>query len=249
MDNLIDHYSYSSLSLYLRCPRQWKHKYIDKIPQKPSGNMQLGKVMHKAIQSALIEGANMEETIDSYLEGFNAEEGEAMVMTGDQLAWSKKAILDQDLNEWIQFEGAEGTGEVEIRMDFTMPGLPLPLVGYIDYISPDGTVWDFKTSGSSWNEEKAVKETQPAFYAAALVQSGFELPIKFNYLVLVKNKTPKIQIFELELTEKDLTRAYRMAADAHRGISAELFYANPSGWWCSSKTCDFWNICEAGRIS
>lgn len=43
------HYSYSRLNLFDACPRLYKLKYIDKVPEAPSVPLEIGKLVHQII--------------------------------------------------------------------------------------------------------------------------------------------------------------------------------------------------------
>ena len=71
------------------------------------------------------------------------------------------------------------------------------MVGYIDVITADGIPGDFKTSARTWTVDKALNETQPLFYLAALNQIGVrEVNLRFRHYVFVKTKTPQFQVIE-----------------------------------------------------
>ena len=46
----LEHLSYSSISAYLTCSRNWKYKYIDKVATPKTGELFFGSVFHSAIE-------------------------------------------------------------------------------------------------------------------------------------------------------------------------------------------------------
>jgi hypothetical protein len=53
----LTHLSYSSISSYLNCGRNWKYKYVDKVPTAKSGEMFFGSVFHSAIEKHIFQRA------------------------------------------------------------------------------------------------------------------------------------------------------------------------------------------------
>ena len=82
--------------------------------------------------------------------------------------------------------------------------MPILVIGYIDLIEKDGVPIDFKTSNKSWSYSKAKNEIQPIFYLAALIQEEYEISLNFRHYVFVKNKTPKVQIWETSRTIQEI---------------------------------------------
>lgn len=135
---------------------------------------------------------------------------------------------------------------VERRMEMRVPGVPVPIVGYIDVITEDHIPGDFKTSSASWSDDKAQGEMQPLFYLAALDQAGYRLDtLRFRHYVFVKTKTPKVQVIESVHTWGEVLWLFRMIQRAWESIEANVFPLNPSSWACSPKYCSYWSTCRA----
>jgi hypothetical protein len=84
---------------------------------------------------------------------------------------------------------------------------------------------DFKTSGRSWAQQQADKELQATFYLAAMNQAGLvQLPAKFEYIVLVKNKTPKIQQFTTERSAADVFALFNLVGEVYRAMTKDVFF-------------------------
>ena len=145
---------------------------------------------------------------------------------------------------------------IEKYITLTVPGVPVPIIGYIDMIESDGIPCDFKTSSKSWNQDQANSEMQPTFYLAALNQAGY-LPqfvapdyskvFAFRHYVFVKTKKPRVQIWESTRTVADLFWLFGLIRDVWSGIEAGVFPPNPTGWKCSPKYCEYWGICRGAQ--
>jgi hypothetical protein len=193
----------------------------------------------------------------------NAENGiawgkdsqESMATLGEKMFSDPDTIA---LVDSLQPLAIEEQVQIERRVELTVPGVPIPIIGYIDLIEQDGVPADFKTSARSWSQKQADSEMQPCFYLAALVQDIFDpLPrltnsggqwiYPFRHYVFVKTKTPKVQIWESTRSIGDLFWLFGLITDVWKGIKAEVFPPNPGTWKCSPKYCEHWPHCRGGE--
>jgi len=138
--------------------------------------------------------------------------------------------------------------EIERKVELRVPGVPIPVIGYIDIIADDGVPGDFKTSAKSWTNGKAADELQPLFYLAALNQAGTTVKDgKFRHYVIVKTKTPKMDVFENTHNMKEIFFLFDLIGRVWDAIEKESFPLNPTSWKCSASYCDFWSSCR-GRF-
>ena len=133
---------------------------------------------------------------------------------------------------------------IEVPVELRVPGVPIPVIGYIDIIEDDGVPCDFKTSARSWSQKKADSEMQATFYLASLNQAG-DKTLLFRYYVFIKNlKKPKVQIWETRRTPADLFWLFGLIRDVYDAVDWGVFPPNPGTWKCSPKWCEYWNICR-----
>jgi len=125
-----------------------------------------------------------------------------------------------------------------------VPGVPVPVIGYIDLILDDGTPADLKTSKMSWSEAKAADSLQGLFYLAALNQAGVPINWKFKHIIFVKTKEPKVQILENEHKPGELFFLSEIIKRVWDSIESGQFPINPTSWKCSETYCDFYANCR-----
>lgn len=242
---MVEHLSYSSISLYQTCGRAWCYKYIEQAPTRQTAALVFGSAIHDAIEA--IASRNSEPT------------------QAWQAAWERQVGLNRDLDwgddtpETLNNDGirmlnhpdvlagirALRPAAIERRVELRVPGVDVPVIGYIDLIGEDGVPGDIKTSAKTWSQEQAQAEVQPLFYLAALNQSGE--PVRdglFRHYVLVKTKTPQWQVWETRHTNAEIFWLFRMITDVWTGIERGVFVPNPGSWRCSPKWCDFWWQCR-----
>ena len=158
---------------------------------------------------------------------------------------------------------------LELPIELHIPGVPIPIIGFIDMIGNDGVAIDIKTSGKKWPQNqptnllddddlstdikwlrsnRADTDLQVTFYLAALEQLGLvTLPAKFRFMIFTKTSKPVVQILETERTHADVFALYSLVNDVWQAISKEVFLpTDPGNWWCSQKWCGFHAICEYG---
>lgn len=245
---MLEHLSYSSITSYLSCPRAWKFKYIEKQPTRTSSALAFGSAFH--------------ETVEKYV----TRTDETSILDLWKIAWAKqsgKVTLDEgDTIESLQNEGIrmfsspkvmyelnaiQAPVAIEMPITLTIPGVPVPLTGFIDIITQDGVAGDFKTSGKRWADDKAANSLQPLVYLAALKQMGIEPPMKFRHYVFIKTKEPNTQVIETEFKPSQLLFITSLIQSVWKSIDAGAFHEIPDGWLCSETYCDFWKLCK-GRF-
>src|SRR6476646_2885447 len=139
----LEHLSASSISLFLRFPRQWQEVYIRGIRGASSSSLVIGSAVHLGL-SRILKGEDpgnfFEESMASAL-----EENEEIIWKDKPSAakiWAEK-MLDQYYTKVGRYLDVTDT-EREILLD--IPGVDIPLLGYVDIETPRGVI-DVKTTG------------------------------------------------------------------------------------------------------
>ena len=252
----LDHLSYSSINRYLNCGKSWQFKYEQQLPEKKSSSLVFGSAFHATLPKHIQGGSDLRQ---AWRECWSKElalnpdidwgtDNQTELFNYGVQVFSNEDVLSmvKNLKPLIQ----DGSPCMEVKVELTVPGVPVPVIGFIDLIQSNMIPVDFKTSGRSWAQNQADKELQATFYLAALNQLGMvQFPAKFEYIVLVKNKTPKIQRFVTERKASDIFALFNLVGDVYRAMTKDVFLPNPTGWACSEKYCSFWNDCEQGGKS
>lgn len=251
----ITHLSYSSVNKYTNCPKSWKFRYIDGVRGEPSESLVLGSIVHKVIEAYMLD-RSLDILTDAAEGVFPASvtaeyENESMYHSDMVASFFKIGELQTAL-QGIKPKVLEDGPAVEMRVEFPAPGIPIPIIGYIDVLTEDNIIVDFKTSKRSWNQSEADNKIQASFYAASLYLNGmidFNSHVNVKYVVLVKNKKPKIQVIDTVRTFQDITHVFNMVNSTWDSIKKGAFHPNPNTYLCSPKYCDAWGLCEGGRIA
>ena len=193
IENLkIKHLSYSSIQLWNECPRLWWLKYKYSISPAGISAFPFGTAIHESIQGALLTGGINTETVKQ----FRSRLESAIMRDNIQISNRERLELintgegileDPTIQQLINTIRVTDPTHVEYRVEFQVPGVPLPILGYIDILDDLGQPFDIKTSKYDWVESRATEEIQPDFYLTALDALGDHRHAgHFTHLILIK---------------------------------------------------------------
>lgn len=256
----IERLSYSSINLYLQCPRAWEYRYIKKPDTLTSCALPFGSAFHDAVETYLgakAETDNVKPMAELWGDSWQREVEKRGT---DRIEWDKpqdyytglgkKMLSAPDVVKTVDSIDIlieNDVPAVEKRVVFNVPGVPIEILGYIDGIESDGIPFDLKTASRAWAKDKAHKELQVNFYLLALNQNGYIIPNwKFRYYVFTKSaKTPKVQMLETTRTIGELMWTMdHTIRKVWEGIQKGVFPGNTTGWKCNPKYCDFFHLCK-----
>lgn len=254
---MIDYLSYSSINLFLTCSEAWKRKYLLKEPQSTTPALVFGSAFHGTIeryiavktQLGITEAGNL---VDHWPEQWAANQTmycEWAADTPEQhfnegIRLLSNPELTQMLNRLTPLADDDGLF-MERKIELRVPGVPVPIIGYIDIVTNDGVPGDFKTSKYAWKQEKAKAEIQPLVYLAAMNQLGKPSPgMRFRHYVITKTKEPKVQVLETQHTVDSIFWLFGLVQQVWRAIEAESFVVNPHSWMCKPQFCPAYSKCR-----
>ncbi|MER2005848.1 MAG: PD-(D/E)XK nuclease family protein [Psychrobacillus sp.] len=229
-------WSYSRLSLFERCQRQYFHKYIEELPTPPSNPMKTGRILHRSLEWVLKYGYEPSEAVRFSI----YEEG----MPGGESFYTLLQMVENALY-LVPTSPTEIETEIYIYLNTTL-GL---VRGYIDLLIDDPVndtleLWDYK---SGWQESEASDSKQLALYAWIISElRGAALPSK----VIGKLIFPRINSYtEVVFTPNDLENARNWFIRTVMMIAAKSTLIDE--WELTSEkkhceTCAFVGRCAAG---
>jgi putative RecB family exonuclease len=251
------HLSASSIGDYMECGMLYRFSRVDRLPmQFVADSLVFGTAIHKTLEEFYREKLtgnkltlkdihqifekHWHETADGrneiqYAEG---KDFKTLLMQGTDLlsVWYQK--LPEDAFKIIGIENA---------FSFTLPGLPIPVVGAMDLIEEDdsGTIiiTDFKTSKRSYSTDEIDKNPQMTIYQLAAKANGFsEREIILRFDCMIKTLKPKFEQYYTVRTGVDEARLIKKIHQVWRGISAEVFIPNDQSF--RHKNCAYRNVCD-----
>jgi len=271
----LDHLSNSSVSQWLMCPRSWKFGRVDQVPHKTATNLVFGSAFHDAVEdrvrSNAIEpkrplikcwSAAWSNQLIENDNGANIEWGDKTASEMNYLGRSMLAapsirnmvdsirpmmVVDERGWELADASCKRPHPLIEKLVELRIPGIDIPLIGYVDVITNDAIPGDLKTASRRWSQSKADKEMQATLYLAALEQMGFERNPKreFRYYVFTKTNKPAAQVITTTRTQKQIDWTLQAVRDVYDAIKKGVFPPNNTGWKCGDKWCEFYEHCHS----
>jgi len=248
----IDHLSFSSVSSYLLCGYSWYLHYVQKVEVPTAPALVFGSAWHTLTEEYLKTGAPLGELWPAAWEAqlerepevdWSQDTPESLAATGMRMINSQAV---RDLLSSVRENFNPETCCIERRVELRVPGVPIPVIGYIDVITKDGTPGDFKTAARMWSEDKPAAEMQPLVYLAALNQVGEHSHAwRFRHYVMTKTAKPTARMFETQYSVSDvLGTLFPTISGVWQAIQAEAFPKVTTGWKCSPKWCEYWGMCR-----
>lgn len=214
------HLSVSAVALYVRCPAQWKRRYVDRIADPSTPAQATGIAFHKALES-LHRGEDGELAWLQHADSIGA----ILEASGQSLTMSKAQGLKLlALYRSRGYADAMGEPERMFKLPFPSPKIPVPVLGYIDLAIPSAREFrDFKTtSGNYWNATKVALEPQVAVYGWAY-QKLYHHRADRAVWCIFNTATLELDTYEA-IPSPDAFRVFEKTAEAvWDGIIAERF--------------------------
>lgn len=243
-----EHLSFSQISLYLKCPAQYYHRYVLGLQSPKSVHLFEGLAVNHVMETSArrwskkgqhltpAEAENLhkkyvnqeKKTVESW---FDVTE-EDVVQRGEKFI--SLAFTDTMLSV-IQPMKINGKLGVEYKWEKEIAGVPV--VGIADLVT-HSTIWDYKCVKKTPDADQSL---QLSFYAVALNQP------RVGIIAFLKQKTPALKLCcstrSLRRTEQWLST---IVARVAYGISNEVWTPcdGESSWWCDPRWCGFYDECR-----
>ncbi|MFQ5690769.1 MAG: RecB family exonuclease [Gemmatimonadota bacterium] len=230
----------TAIGMYLRCPQQWKLRYVDRRPQPPRPYLNLGTAVHAALQ-AFYEGrltapASLEEMEAAFEASFDPAAYPTDEERARRHADGLRMVRDFHALHAPEFRPAL---QVELGLRFECGGVRCRgIADRIDKLDPEGVrIVDYKTGGKL-TLDRARESDQLTLYQMG-VEQALGLAVRSVGLYHVPSQT----LFEVPGRDEARIREVEARVRAvARGIEREEFEPAP-GAHCD--WCDFRPWCPA----
>jgi putative RecB family exonuclease len=250
--------SVSQVQKYLKCPAQYEFRYVAKMPETKNGSLILGSAFHKGMQTASITKAlqgeimTTEDVQDVYSTAFDYSKENDDIEWGDD---DPAEIKDNGIkmmakyyeelgSQIVPMVDQEGLPMVEKKHTFEIvPGLKV--MGFMDVITDDGFIRDYKTSSKSPSKNIIDEKIQLPVYAMMYrdLIGETESGVGFDYIVNLKKEKKAMRIeTEGPIDDNRMERTRQTFVGVAKGISAGIFYPNEESNSCGY--CSFKKICK-----
>lgn len=211
----LDHLSASSFKMLARCPEQWRHRYILGRKAPPALALLVGGADHAAIEHS------MRQKVESFTDLPLAEVKERYVAELEERVENVGGIADvevrgaetktEKLKEFDRERGPEGQEvlaayhknvsptiqpvAVEQQFSLDVPGVPVPIIGYIDFVGAPAQGTLLEPSRLSIIERKrrasAKRKPEPDWTMQGEVYQLF-VPESYQFHISVAARTPYV---------------------------------------------------------
>jgi len=221
----------------------------------------IGTALHAGIESVLdgrsSEVADMLEVVNNEYETLEHTNYKTTNIDPDKIPTYLES-MSLAFYEGILPHVVQG-GKVEHKfsspLGFTINGYAVYVEGTMDYVDPNGVIWDWKTASRQYNiKEKQKSSIQASVYADACVVQGlsFSYPVDFRYGVMVRTEKPKSQIVSIVRTAAHgqwLRQFIKGAVNTALNSGYENnWLMNDSSALCSESWCSYWSICKGAFV-
>ena len=175
----IRHLSASSIQDFLDCPLRWHGRRVARWPEQKPPFFQQAAALGRAVHSA----------ISAHHAGRDAETALVTCWATETASCLARSVSVHDalplVRQYAAAVPARPGDRGDVRFDFEIPGVPVPIIGYVDVLS-GSHVREVKTtrSAKSWTQADIDRAVQGSVYWLALLRSGMAKRPRLTYTVL-----------------------------------------------------------------
>lgn len=247
------HISVTQINTYIRCPLQYKFRYLDGLILPPRAALTKGKSVHKGVEH------NYTQKIESHEDVKLSEVQEVVAAEFETLATETEFEKDEEPGKikddtvslaTLYHKEVAPTVQpimVEKKVEVKFENASYNLLGYIDVIDDKDYIRDTKTTGRTPPESDVHKSLQLTAYSMSYrtLYGKEEAGVKLDYLV--QTKIPKTVQFESKRTERDIERFLKTMGMVAHAIQNNIFFPNENNFLCSAEKCGYWSMCHSNK--
>lgn len=252
------HISHSQLSMYWRCPEQYRRRYMEGETLPPGIALMTGSAIHKGAE------INFRQKIDSHKDlpvddiveistaAFNVAKSGGYTLSEDETQQGRDVVLGEATDQTAALAKVHATEqapdyqpvEVEHLTRIVFPHATHDLLAITDLRDDQGRLTDIKTAAKRKPQSAVDESVQLTIYAAAYsIEHGFQ-PSEVRLDTLIKTKTPGRQVLSSKRDHRDYAVLVHRINVTLSAIEAGLFPpCVPDSWQCSDRWCGFFRTC------
>ena len=191
----LSHLSATSLGMYLRCPNQFRYRYILGQKKRPGEALVVGRAVHSTLEVNFAEKVTTHEdmSLPTLVEFYNDAAWPECIRDeeagGMEILWDKGEADERKRGEKMVAHYHQAISPrvqpIEAEESFAIEGLaPVPVIGYLD-VETDQVIVDFKTARQLRRNVRPDWQLQGRLYSLAKTK-----PIDFHVLAHTGSLTP-----------------------------------------------------------
>ncbi len=250
--------SASSINAFLNCPRYFAYVYEEEAtPAHVSSSLILGSAVHvagsrlyRAIQeNQKVKKKELEEVFCESLLALRESNPPILYKKGE--TFSSMMVQGIRLVDCLFDQTPRDEKILEVDFEINVPlrnsegkDLGVPLKCILDkMVQVDGKEWavDLKTSARKYTADRIEGDVQSCAYCYALATRNGGGPQVFQWQVLIKAASPRMEMYMTTLGPPEFDRLWATAENTIRGIEAGSFVPVQS-WRC--KSCPYGDLCR-----
>ena len=251
MADLPRSFSPTAASTYDKCPRRWKHRYVDKLPDPPGEAALVGTFAHRVLELLCGEEPSL-RTVDRARE-LAGEVWPSVSKQKDFRALDLEPEAEREFR-WRSWRAIEGlwaledpatvnVRSTEQRLSAEVAGVPFRgIVDRMDNVEGGLAITDYKSGKAPRPDRRREALSQVLLYAAAVEADTGERPTQVRLLYLAQ------ATIEEQVTDEGMAEATDGLASSWaslgRDCASDQFEVRPGplcGW------CPYVTICDEGQ--
>lgn len=244
----LDHLSASSVNKFLRCPRQFQEDYIRGVKGPSSSAILIGSAAHAAL-ALMMKGEDWDWEEIWYSLIAEAEE-DGPILWKDSPEVSKRVAETMVYHYYQTIGRFLDVEETELEFSVSVPGVPIPVIGFIDLVTKPVGI-DYKTTGYFSRNIRLNKEW---VLAQGIYQLAHGKPSEIHVItraktdpVVIPDSTEHplyIGLLDREKIERIIQDTYWQMDNFYRVFGYDTDWPGaPTHEW-ASKYC---SLCKEGR--
>jgi hypothetical protein len=243
------HLSYTQISMYLKCPRQYELRYLQGLRLPASGPMVQSRAWHETVEHNYLQKITSNVDLPlSEMEDFFVYRLEG-ALSGEEIA-----LRDRETPESLREQGlsivvahhksiAPKVRPYLVEEKFTISlgdEFPYVLTGVWDVVEEDGTIADNKAYGKCPTQAEVDENLQFTAYSLGYRVTKQKIEPKLRMDAVIKDSPPRAMQFTTRRTNTDCHRLLKLIEKMAQAIKSGNLPSNPRGWWCSPRFCGYW---------
>lgn len=205
--------------MYADCPALYKHRYVDRIFDPPTIDMEYGQAIHTGLD-AHFKGGDGEL---AFIRDLKQRLEKLIARGADPADW----LVPQGIRLMAEVGRLGWSGESEQKFHWVCSGFTVPFIGVIDLWSPDrGVIVDWKTTQRAWSNKTPDRyQFQRAIYWQSTVER-WQRMVTFQFVALGAYPGGRVQVIDATPQPEEVVGVLEKA----RAIAASI---EREDWLCT----------------
>jgi len=248
-------YSPTQIAMFLRCPEQWRRRYIEGERRPPGIAAHLGSGIHAgaAVNYSEKIKTGTEIKVDDFCDiagdrlKERALEDDYTIDEGEDKKKLLSTAIDKIPNVAKHFiaEVSPPVQPKEVEKEVLIEGANYNLYGFIDLVTIENIIDDLKTGARLKSISDVQRSLQLTHYAILHNVTEKKFPVKVRLTSITTAVKPKSAKLEGVRTLENVQAYLNVVDKVNEIIQSGLFAPTlPDNWWCSEKFCGYWKDCK-----